>query len=107
MRIWIVIFLLLSGCATSGKMNLVSIGMTKAQVIEALGPPVSTSAADGVEFMNYRLSETDDDALMGVTTPYFVRIVDGKVNAYGRHGDFGTTERPATRSKIDVTIENK
>ena len=89
----------LVGCATSHKMNAVTLGMTKQQVTQALGPPVSTSATSGVEYLNYRFSETDDHAFNGVTTPYFVRIVNGKVEAYGRLGDFDSTKR-----SIDLNI---
>ncbi len=31
------------GCATAGKMNKVQIGMTKSEVINAIGEPVSVS----------------------------------------------------------------
>jgi hypothetical protein len=85
----------ISGCATAGKINQISLGMTKAEAIAVMGDPVSTRATEGVEFLTYRLSETADDAARGITTPYYVRIVDGRVDAYGREGDFGTTI-PAT-----------
>ena len=83
-------------------MNSVSVGMTKQQVIEVLGPPVSTSAKQGVEYLNYRFSETSDHAFEGVTTPYFVRIIGGKVDAYGRLGDFDST-----RSTIDLNVKQR
>ena len=95
---------LLAGCATAHKMNQIAIGMTKQQVIEVLGPPVSTSAKSGVEYLNYSFSETDDQAFYGVTSPYFVRIVDGKVESYGRLGDFDSTKAPETKSTIDLNI---
>jgi len=93
------------GCATAHKMNNVSIGMTKSQVIEALGKPASTSAKEGVEFLNYRFSETDDHAFMGYTTPFFVRIIGGKVDSYGRLGDFDSTKVPETKSTIELNIK--
>jgi outer membrane protein assembly factor BamE (lipoprotein component of BamABCDE complex) len=98
----LVVLLLAGGCATSHRMNSVSLGMTKQQVVEALGVPVSTSATQGVEYLNYRFSETPDHAYYGVTTPYFVRIVDGKVEAYGRRGDFETP-----RSTIDLNVKQR
>lgn len=93
------------GCATAHKMNNVSIGMTKSQVIEALGKPASTSAKEGVEFLNYRFSETDDHAFMGYTTPFFIRIIEGKVDSYGRLGDFDSTKVPETKSTIELNIK--
>jgi outer membrane protein assembly factor BamE (lipoprotein component of BamABCDE complex) len=82
---------LLSGCATiaADKMNSISLGMTKQEVLGIMGPPVSTSAMAGVELLNYAFSETQNDAINGrPKTPYFIRIVNGKVDAYGRQGDF-------------------
>lgn len=92
------------GCATAHKMNNISIGMTKNQVIETLGKPSSTSAKEGVEFLSYRFSETDDDAFMGYSTRFFVRIIEGKVDSYGRLGDFDSTKVPETKSTIDLNI---
>ena len=95
-----------AGCATAQKINSVSIGMTKQEVMTALGPPASTSAKDGVEYLNYRFSETDDEAFYGITRPYFVRIINGKVDSYGRLGDFDSTKTPETKSTIDLNINN-
>lgn len=77
--------------------------MTKAEVIKVMGNPVSTSAISGVEYLSYALFENFDDAFMGITSPYFVRIIDGKVDAFGRHGDFGTSKHPSTG--IDIKIK--
>ena len=76
--------LMLIGCATSGKINAVQLDMTKAEVIAVMGEPVSVSAQGGAEYLNYKLSETDDDAYYGITSPYYVRLIDGKVESYGR-----------------------
>ena len=101
----IIVAFLLIGCATSHKINMISVGMTKDEVLKAMGPPVSISATEGVEYLNYKLSETDDDAFMGWTTPYYVRIRDGKVDAFGRHGDFDSTKAPTIRIEKDETIK--
>ena len=94
----------LCGCATAGRMNQVSLGMSKAEVIRVMGQPVSTSAKDNTEYLNYRLSETSTADYYGDYTPYAVCLKNGKVVSYGRHGDFGTTEKPAETIKI---IEEK
>jgi outer membrane protein assembly factor BamE (lipoprotein component of BamABCDE complex) len=96
--------ILLVGCATSHKINTISTGMSKEAVIALMGKPVSVSATDGVEYLNYRLSETSDNAFYGITTPYFVRIVDGKVDAFGRMGDFDSTKTPTVRIEKDEDI---
>ena len=80
----LVLSLLMIGCSSSKKINQISIGMTRDQVIEQMGKPNSTSAKDDVEYLNYKLASGSffrDD--------YYVRLVDGQVDAYGRSGDFG------------------
>lgn len=69
-------------------MNQLSIGMTKEDVVGVLGKPVSTSASEGTELMNYAFAE---ERVWGFAQPYFIR--DGRVVSFGRHGDFGV--RPA------------
>lgn len=101
----LVVSILIAGCATAHKMNNLSIGMTKQEVISALGSPASTSAKEGVEYLNYRFSETDDQEFAGITSPYFVRIINGKVDSYGRLGDFDSTKTPETKSTIDLNIK--
>jgi len=98
---------ILFGCATSGKMNSVELGMTKGEVIEKMGKPVSVSAQGGREYLNYKLSETDDDAFMGFSTPYFVRLIDGKVESFGRSGDFDSTKKPTIRIEKDEDVNLK
>lgn len=95
---------LMAGCATAGKMNRVSLGMTKANVISQLGSPASTSAEEGVEYLTYHFYTTDNDALRSTTTPYFVKIVEGKVVSYGKFGDFGSAARAETKSTVDLNV---
>ena len=106
----------LCGCATAGRINRVSLGMSKEEVIKVMGRPVSTSAEKGTEYLNYKLAETSTDDAYGISTPYAVCLRGGKVVSYGRHGDFGTTEQPAqvikvigdlkSDEKINVQTEN-
>lgn len=91
----------LSACATAHKISKISMGLTKQEVIELMGNPVSTSAQGSVEYLNYALSETDDDAFMGLTRPYYVRIVNGRVESFGRTGDFDSTKTPTVRIETD------
>jgi hypothetical protein len=77
---------------TSAKLNKVSLGMTKAEVIKAIGQPDSVSAKDGVEYLIYHWANphqliVDDNML----DRYFVRLVGGRVDAYGEGGDLGTS----------------
>ena len=87
-RMLILFFLsiLVLGCAGSAKkINNLNIGMTKAEVIEAMGEPNYTSAANDVEILSYKLTS---DSLYRDT--YFVRIKQGKVVRFGQQGSFGT-----------------
>ena len=74
---------LLSGCVTSSKkINDISIGMSKESVLKILGEPINTTADRESTYLNYSLVET----FGGPPTPYLIRIVNGKVDAYGRIG---------------------
>ncbi len=90
----IIALVALSSCATAGKISGVQPGMTREQVVEVMGKPSSTSRKGTVEYMNYALSDTSDKAFYGITEPFFVRLVDGRVDSYGRAGDFDSTKDP-------------
>ena len=99
----------LSGCAFIGsatKTNSVSTGMSKEDVIKAMGEPASTAAIEGKEYLNYNLDET---GTWGVRTPFFVCLQDGKVISFGRKGDFDSTKDPTQVIKImgDVKSDEK
>jgi hypothetical protein len=73
--------LLVAGCTTtSDKLNNVKIGMTRSQVVALLGEPNSMSAQGNIEYLTYYL--TND--VSGRDQPYSVRMVDGKVESFGR-----------------------
>jgi hypothetical protein len=72
---------LLFGCAS--KMNQVQIGMTRDQVLGAIGSPSSTSEMGGITYLKYQLCS---DWIF--TDRYFVRLTNDKVDAFGRVGDF-------------------
>ena len=73
--------LLFAGCMTAEKLNGIKIGMTKDQVIALLGTPDSTSAQANVEYMTYYLASNVN---YGRDLPYSIRLVDGKVESFGR-----------------------
>jgi hypothetical protein len=85
---------LLAGCETSEELNSVHIGMTKTEVQALLGTPDSTSAQANVEYMTYNLTS---DAGYGRDQPYMVRLVNGKVESFGRFAQlFDLYNRPVT-----------
>jgi len=74
----------LLGCAGAGqKMNSLKIGMTKQEVIEAIGAPNSSSGSRNVEYLKY-----ESNTGVFSSDEYYVRLMDGKVDAYGKKGDF-------------------
>ncbi len=75
--------LLLLSCATASKLNSVQLGMTKDQVIDAIGTPSSTSGMGETQYLKYQLCS---DWIF--TDRYYIRLTDGKVDAFGRVGDF-------------------
>src|SRR5580698_840476 len=88
--------ILLAGCETSTALNKVHIGMSKTEVQSLLGTPDSTSAQANVEYMTYYLSS---DAGYGRDQPYMVRLVNGKVESFGRFAQlFDLYNRPVTNA---------
>ncbi|HEY4246819.1 MAG TPA: SHOCT domain-containing protein [Lacunisphaera sp.] len=87
---------LLAGCSTTAdKLNDVRIGMTKDQVIALLGKADSMSAQANIEYLTYYLS-TDSDSF-NRERAYSVRLVDGKVESFGRFMQlFDIYNRPVT-----------
>jgi hypothetical protein len=88
-----------AGCAhTPRDMNRLSVGMSKAQVYAVLGEPLSTGAQDGTQVLRYRLASSSWGS--SSTEPYYVRLVDGKVESYGRLGDFDSVKDPTRRNNL-------
>jgi len=71
---------LLTGCQNATQLNSLHIGMTKADVIAAMGQPDSTAAQANAEYFTYYLYSDNGYR----DQPYLVRFVDGKVESYGR-----------------------
>lgn len=105
-RIFVVLLCLgLLGCATtSDVMNRLSLGMTKPEVIKAMGQPDHTKAEYGREVLEYRLHPARGYwTSVTYPEPYWVELQDGKVVRYGRAGDFGTSQ-PQDRREYDINI---
>lgn len=105
--ILVTIILTLLGCATSGKIAGIQLGMNKDEVISIMGSPVSVSAIEGTEYLNYKLSETDDDAFVGFSTPYYVRFINGIVDSYGRTGDFDSNKDQTIKIESESNVNLK
>src|SRR5262245_44251548 len=82
--------ILLTGCQTSSTaINKIQPGMSERDVVSILGQPKARiNNADGSTTLEYTLNES---RVQSLHAPYFVRMVDGKVESYGRES--GHTER--------------
>lgn len=116
----------LVGCAnTAGRLNDVSVGMSKQEVRSTLGDPDETRAENGREFLMYRLTSSPGGATQAACgvgavytlglayvipgcqyrhNDYFVLLESGRVVSYGRMGDFGTLAKPEATLNINQNI---
>lgn len=70
------------------------LGMTREEAIAVMGQPVGVGAEAGGEFLYYKLDEESFAKSGGYLAPYFVRLVDGRVESFGRMaGSPGATEK--------------
>lgn len=75
-----------AGCAAnSSRLNSLSPGMSKDEVLATLGRPHATSAQGGMEFLTYNLLGKGS----GERREYAVKLVNGRVEAFGEREDFG------------------
>jgi outer membrane protein assembly factor BamE (lipoprotein component of BamABCDE complex) len=87
------------GCAANGHIKAgqpsrISVGMTKEQVIKALGKPEYVSADGKSETLNYILERP-----WWQDRPFVVRLVGGKVESYS------VIESTPSRSEVDVKVK--
>ena len=111
------------GCSnTQTNINTISVGMTKAEVVNAMGQPDTSRATDGVEYLVYSLTDAPSAGkqtacgslalfTLGATylspdcqsaeNDFFVQLVQGRVRAYGKVGDFDSTKNPEATININ------
>lgn len=94
----LILFVLLSSCATynyredSQKLGLLSVGMTKAEALKIMGhTPDRFSAKGDTEYLIYKQGFQE----------YYIRLIQGKVESYGKVGDFDTAKDPTLNLNID------
>ena len=92
------VFILIIACSGPSfipkRMGQLSVGMTKSDVLKIMERAPNQFKADSTaEYLIYETHWGD----------YFVRFVDGKVNAYGKTGDFGSPKDPPFFFKYGVT----
>lgn len=109
--IFLLTLLGLTGCGSAShwgerpNFNQISMGMNQKQVITILGPPDEIAASNQAVYLNYTFTQWyDHNGADGTAEHYFVRLVDDKVNAFGRKGDFDSVK--AKESAVKVEIHN-
>lgn len=96
----------LLGCAaTPEKMVDLQMGMNRAAVFQTMGNPTSVSKINESEYLNYNLcvNQCAGPIPFRQFRPFYVRLINGKVESFGEKGDFDSTKTPATRIEIDKT----
>jgi len=115
MKIFIIsLVVVLMGCAAAGPksslMNGVALGMSKAEVIAAMGQPSRISANNNTEYMIYRLvydvlRHPFGNIVREYKSDYFIQIESNRVTKYGRVGDFDSTKNPESTINVNQTIK--
>ena len=88
---------------SGGNMSTISVGMTKSDVLRIKGRPDETRAQGGGEYLlytNYGWVNRNGSMVQN-NEQYFVRLINGRVEAYGKLGDFGSTQQ-TPRTTIQV-----
>ena len=109
-RVFILIFsLTFLGCGTTSHysdrpdFSLISMGLSQADVISILGKPDDMAAINGVTYLNYIYTPWyDHNGADGNAEHYFVRLLNNKVDSFGRRGDFDSTKNPEQTININV-----
>jgi hypothetical protein len=91
----------LVGCTTASRLNDVSIGMSKPDVVKVMGSPATTRAQSGSEFLTWKLF----DRVGGPYEDYYVKLVGGKVESYGKLGDFDSTKDQVTKVEVQTSAK--
>jgi len=102
----------LAACSTTNSgfrkpdLSKVAIGMTKNEVISALGRPDDIATDGASEYFEYGY-DSPIDGQIGRAETYFVRLMNERVDSYGRKGDFGTTANPAVDINVKQQLESR
>jgi outer membrane protein assembly factor BamE (lipoprotein component of BamABCDE complex) len=87
----------------------VSVGMEKQEVLSKLGKPTRVAVQGTIEYLEYEAYENSGWDWQGKRNYrwMFVRLVNGRVESFGRKGDFDSTKNPTTDLNINQRIESK
>lgn len=92
--IFVLLLLIASSCATTGKFRRLELGLTKSQVEARVGNPAVVRGSlvnkygQTIEVWEYAEYKTSDDAFIGRASYYWIYFCDGKVVQWGQAGDW-------------------
>lgn len=84
-------------------MTRLQVGMTTEEVVKIMGEPESVSTINSCVYYNYLDSRMDPIVMYIHETWYYVRFINGKVDSFGREGDFDSTKDPKETIDINIT----
>ena len=91
-----------AGCVSTGKkLNNVSLGMTKPEVVRVMGTPDSVKGADGVEVLVYSVDKLWTTERYTYTGDYWIELKNGRVTKYGKPVDFNMANPPTQKVIIE------
>lgn len=100
----------LVGCASPSPtdysaqdLSKLNVGMTKEQVIAVKGEPYERAVNGDTEYLIYAVGFTDiyGEFRANKKKRYYVRLSKGKVNSFGKVGDFDSTQDPTLKLIIE------
>jgi starvation-inducible outer membrane lipoprotein len=103
---------ILSGCVTSTRrLNSISLGMSKQEIIKELGQPAAFRGAfkdesgKNLEAYEYVLCKPSADKIICWDTSYLLWFSDGKLTRWGEVNDWVTTADREGERKLKITTE--
>jgi outer membrane protein assembly factor BamE (lipoprotein component of BamABCDE complex) len=108
----VLVVAVICSCATPGsslsKPNLssIAVGMSRQDVVGRLGEPHEISKQGHTEYLTYNFDHPFDGRTE-IVSSYFVRLIDGKVEAFGEKGDFDSTKGPAITVNMKDAIADQ
>lgn len=102
----------LTSCSgfSGSDLNYISLGMSKRELIDEIGTPKSTRASGGLEYLIYEEIDCPIKTKMCLYREnYFVKLAYGKVESYGKVGDFNSTKNKTVNQNVkqEIIIRNK
>ena len=90
----VVPIIMMMGCdGPAVNLQKISIGMSEQQVIKIMGKPRTVAQQGKVKYLSY-----EETYYKG-----YVRLIDEKVESFGRQGDFDSTKDPTSKVIVDKT----